>query len=131
MEFHPSKIPISKTFDVKDEKQATEAAHEMVMIGFEKEDKGFKVLMSKENEKIAKRIGYTVTTTVTYALRKTNQERDVRYWTYHEDKDNYAIVFVSSKVLEKLLSFAFNASTIFSLRFKCPIELIRSSNKFL
>ena len=59
MEFHPSKIPISKTFDVKDEKQATEAAHEMVMIGFEKEDKGFKVLMSKENEKIAKRIGYT------------------------------------------------------------------------
>ena len=54
------------------------------------------------NEKTAKRIGYTVTTTVTYALRKTNQERDVRYWTYHEDKDNYAIVFVSSKVLEKL-----------------------------
>ena len=102
MEFHPSKIPISKTFDVKDEKQATEAAHEMVMIGFEKEDKGFKIVMSKENEKIAKRIGYTVTTTVTYALRKTNQERDVRYWTYHEDKDNYAIVFVSSKVLEKL-----------------------------
>ena len=102
MEFHPSKIPISKTFDVKDEKQATEAPHEMVMIGFEKEDKGFKVLMSKENEKIAKRIGYTVTTTVTYALRKTKQERDVRYWTYHEDKDNYAIVFVSSKVLEKL-----------------------------
>ena len=51
MEFHPSKIPISKTFDVKDEKQATEAAHEMVMIGFDKEDKGYKVLMSKENEK--------------------------------------------------------------------------------
>jgi RNase P protein component len=102
MEFHPSKIPISKTFDVKDEKQATEAAHEMVMSGFDKEGKGYKVLMSKENEKTAKRIGYTVTTTVTYALRKTNQERDVRYWTYHEDKDKYAIVFVSSKVLEKL-----------------------------
>ena len=102
MEFHPSKIPISKTFDVKDEKQATEVAHEMVMIGFDKEDKGYKVLMSKENEKTAKRIGYTVTTTVTYALRKTNQERDVRYWTYHEDEDHYAIVFVSSRVLEKL-----------------------------
>ena len=41
MEFHPSKIPIFKTFDVKDEKQATEAAHEMVMIGFDKEDKGY------------------------------------------------------------------------------------------
>ena len=102
MEFHPSKIPISKTFDVKDEKQASEVAHEMVMIGFEKEDKGFKILMPKENDRTAKRIGYTITTTVTYALRKTNQERDVRYWTYHEDKDNYAIVFVSSKVLEKL-----------------------------
>ena len=74
MEFHPSKIPISKTFVVKDEKQATEAAHEMVMMGFDKEDKGYKVVMSKENEKTAKRIGYTVTTTVTYALRKTNQE---------------------------------------------------------
>ena len=102
MEFHPSKIPISKTFIVKDEKHATEAAHEMVMIGFDKENKGYKVLMSKEDEKTAKRIGYTVTTTVTYALRKTNQERDVRYWTYHEDENNYAIVFVSSKVLEKL-----------------------------
>jgi hypothetical protein len=102
MEFHPSKIPISKTFDVKDEKQATEVAHEMVMMGFDKEDKGYKVLMSKENEKTAKRIGYTVTTTVTYALRKTNQERDVRYWTYHEDENHYGIVFVSSKVLEKL-----------------------------
>ena len=102
MEFHPSKIPISKTFDVKDENQATEAAHEMVMMGFEEEDKGYKVLMSKENEKTAKRIGYTVTTTVTYALRKSNQERDVGYWTYHEDDVHYAIVFVSSKVLEKL-----------------------------
>ena len=102
MEFHPSKIPISKTFDVKDEKEASEAAHEMVMIGFEKEDKGYKVLMSKSDEKNAKRIGHTVTTTVSYALRKTNQERDVRYWTYHEDDNNYAIVFVSSKVLEKL-----------------------------
>ena len=102
MEFHPSKIPISKTFDVKDEKEATEAAHEMVMIGFEKEDKGYKVLMSKSDEKNAKRIGHIVTTTVSYALRKTNQERDVRYWTYHEDDEHYAIVFVSSKVLEKL-----------------------------
>jgi len=102
MEFHPSKIPIFKTFYVKDEKQATEAAHEMVMIGFDKENKGYKVLMSKDDDKKAKRIGYTVTTTVTYALRKTKQERDVRYWTYHEDEEYYAIVFVSSRVLEKL-----------------------------
>jgi len=102
MEFHPSKIPIFKIFDVKDEKQATEAAHEMVMIGFDKEDKGYKVLMPKNDDRKAKRIGYTVTTTVTYALRKTNQERDVRYWTFHEDDEHYAIVFVSSKVLGRL-----------------------------
>ena len=51
-EFHPSKIPISKIFNVKDEKQATEAAHEMVMIGFDKEDKGYKVLMSKKMKKL-------------------------------------------------------------------------------
>ena len=67
MEFHPSKIPIFKTFEVNDEKQATEVAHEMVMIGFDKEDKGYKVLMPKGNERAAKRIGYTITTTVTYA----------------------------------------------------------------
>ena len=102
MEFHPSKIPISKTFEVKDEKQATEAAHEMVMMGFDKEDKGFKVLMPKESEKIAKRIGYIVTTTVTSGLRKENQHRDIRYWTYHHDKEHYAIVLVGSKVLEEL-----------------------------
>ena len=111
MEFHPSKIPIFQTFDVKDEKQASDIAHEMVMIGFDKENKGFKVLMPKEDKTAAKRIGYTVTTTVTYALRKTNQERDVRYWTFHENKDHqtegidherYAVVFVSSRVLEKL-----------------------------
>jgi len=111
MEFHPSKIPIFKTFDVKDEKQASDVAHQMVMIGFQSQDKGFKVLMSKNDQKTAKRIGYTVTTTVTYALRKTNQERDVRYWTFIEKKDHntegidhnrYAIVFVSSRVLERL-----------------------------
>ena len=49
--------------------------------------------MPKEDEKTAKRIGYTVTTTVTYALRKTNQERDVRYWTYHEDEGSLCSSF--------------------------------------
>ena len=50
MDFHPSQIPISKTFVLKDEKDATEAAYEMVNIGFTTEDKGFKVLMPKDNE---------------------------------------------------------------------------------
>jgi hypothetical protein len=72
------------------------------MIGFTSDGKGFKVLMPKGDEKKAKRIGYTVTTTVTFALRQTDQDRNVKYWTYHEDTDHYAIVFASIKVLEKL-----------------------------
>jgi len=34
MDFHPSQIPIEKTFDVKDEKDAESAAKEMVRMGF-------------------------------------------------------------------------------------------------
>ena len=95
-------IPIQKTFDLKDEKDAYDAAEEMVEIGFYKEKKGFKVLMSKESEKAAKRIGYILTTTVTSSLRKEKQERDIKYWTYHHDKEHYAIVLVCSKVVEEL-----------------------------
>ena len=95
-------IPIQKTFDLKDEKDAYDAAEKMIQMGFYKEKKGFKVLMPKESEKIAKRIGYIVTTTVTSGLRRENQHRDIRYWTYHHDKEHYAIVLVSSKVFEEL-----------------------------
>ena len=102
MDFHPSQIPIKQIFEVKDEKDASDAAHQMVKIGFFSENKGFKVIMPKNDDKIAKRIGYTVTTTVTYELRKTDQDQNVRYWTYHEDKENYAIVLVSLSVLENL-----------------------------
>ena len=49
-------IPIIKTFDLKDEKDAYDAAEEMVRIGFYKEKKGFKVLMPSESKKTAKRI---------------------------------------------------------------------------
>ena len=95
-------IPIKETFDLKDEKDAYDAAEKMIQMGFYKEKKGFKVLMPKESEKIAKRIGYIVTTTVTSGLRRENQHRDIRYWTYHHDKEHYAIVLVSSKVFEEL-----------------------------
>lgn len=101
MEFHPSKIPIAKVFDIKDEKAANEAAEEMAKMKFEGREDGFKVLMPKE-KKLAKRIGFTVTTGVNYWLRKTKQERNIRYWTYHEDDEHYAIVLVSPNVLEKL-----------------------------
>ena len=102
MDFHPSQIPISKTFELKDEKDATDAAYEMVKIGFTTEDKGFKILMAKDDERKAKRIGYTITTTVTFALRQTDQDKNIKYWTYHEDDNHYAIVFVNYQVLEKL-----------------------------
>ena len=102
MDFHPAQIPIAKTFHLKDEKDASDAAQEMDKIGFFSDNRGFKVLMPKNDTKIAKRIGYTVTTSVTFELRKTGQDRNIRYWTYHEDKENYAIVFVSLNVLENL-----------------------------
>ena len=101
MEFHPSEIPISKIFDVKDEKEASDAAEEMVKLGFSNHKMGFKVLMPKER-KIAKRIGYIVTTSINYGLRQTKQERDLRYWTYHHDKEHFAIVLISSKVFDEL-----------------------------
>ena len=101
MEFHPSKLPIGKTFDIKDEKAASEAAQEMVKLGFSNRKDGFKVLMPKE-KKLAQRIGYTVTTSVNVGLRSTNQDRNIRYWTYHQDKDHYAIVLIDANVVEEL-----------------------------
>ncbi len=56
MEFHPSQIPTEKTFYIKNEKEAEEAAEEMVKLGFSNKKTGFKVLMPK-NSKIAKGIG--------------------------------------------------------------------------
>ena len=101
MEFHPSQIPIEKTFDIKNEKEAEDAAEEMIKLGFSNKKTGFRVLMPKKS-KIAKEIGYIVTTNINYGLRKTNQERDLRYWTYHSDKDHYAIVLISAKVFYEL-----------------------------
>lgn len=101
MDFHPKDLPVSKTYDLRDEKDATDAVNNMVMIGFKNKKDGFRVLMPKET-KLAKRIGYTVTTGVTSGLRQKNEIRDVRYWTYHHDKDHYAIVLISNKALTDL-----------------------------
>ncbi|MBM3905379.1 MAG: hypothetical protein FJ354_01675 [Thaumarchaeota archaeon] len=101
MEFHPSQIPVIKTYSIIDEKAASESAIEMVNLGFENQKGGFRVLMPKQ-EKIAKRIGFTITTEINYMLRKKNQERNLRYWTYHHDEKNYAIVLISGKVFDEL-----------------------------
>lgn len=101
MDFHPKELPISKTYDLKDEKDASDAVEDMVKIGFEGRKEGFKVLMPKET-KLAKRIGYTVTTGITHGLRQENKVRDIKYWTYHHDDEHYAIVLISNTVLTEL-----------------------------
>ncbi|KAG2479105.1 MAG: hypothetical protein NPMRTH1_110010 [Nitrosopumilales archaeon] len=101
MEFHPSNLPIGKIFELLDEKGASDAAEEMIRLGFENRKDGFKVLMPKDS-KLAKRIGYIMTTSINHGLSQKNQEKNIRYWTYHHDKDHYAIVFISSQVLEEL-----------------------------
>jgi len=101
MDFHPKEIPIFKTYDLKDEKEATDAVEDMVNLGFSNRKDGFKILMPKQ-EKLAKRIGYTVTTGVNVGLRKKNEIRDIKYWTYHHDSEHYAIVLISDKVFEDL-----------------------------
>ncbi len=101
MDFHPKDLPISKTYDLKDEKDAAEAVEDMVKLGFENRKEGIKVLMPKES-KLAKRIGYTVTTGVTQGLREKNEVRDIRYWTYHHDEEHYAIVLISNTTLTEL-----------------------------
>lgn len=101
MEFHPKDLPVSKTYDLKDEKDANDAVKDMVKIGFKNKKEGFRVLMPKDT-KLAKRMGYAVTTGVTHGLRQVNQVRDIRYWTYHHDDKHYAIVLISNAILTEL-----------------------------
>ena len=101
MDFHPKELPISKTYDLKDEKDASDAVEDMVKMGFDGRKDGFKVLMPKET-KLAKRIGYTITTGVTKGLRQKNETRDVKYWTYHYDDEHFAIVLIDNSALTEL-----------------------------
>ena len=101
MDFHPKDLPISKTYEVKNESEAVQAVEDMVNLGFKDKKAGYKVLMPKET-KIAKRIGYTITTGVTKGLRQKNETRDVKYWTYHHNKDNFAIVLIDNSTLTEL-----------------------------
>ena len=101
MNFHPKDLPILKTYVLKDEKDASNAVEDIVKLGFENRKEGFKVLMPKES-RIAKRIGYTVTTGVTQGLRQKNKIRDIKYWTFHHDEDHFAIVLISNTALTEL-----------------------------
>jgi len=101
MEFHPSQIPISKTFEIKNEMMAPEISAEMVKLGFSAQKGGFKVIMTKDKE-VARKIGFTIMSELNQDLRKAKQERDVRYWIYSHDQDHFAMVLISSRVLSSL-----------------------------
>lgn len=101
MDFHPSNIPILKTFEVDDEEDASKTASELVKAGFSTQKNGFRVLMPKDKT-IARRIGFLLVNELNYGLRKTKQERDVRYWIYQHDKSHYAIVLISSRAFQSL-----------------------------
>ena len=101
MDFHPKDLPISKIYDLKNEDDAMNAVEDMVKLVFKEKKEGFKVLMPKET-KIAKRIGYTITTGVTKGLREKKETRDVKYWTYHHDDEHFAIVLIDNSALEEL-----------------------------
>ena len=101
MDCHPKDLPITKVYDLKNENDATLAVEDMVNLGFKNKKEGFKVLIPKET-KLAKRIGYTITTGVTKGLRQKNETRDVKYWTYHHDDEHFAIVLIDNSVLTEL-----------------------------
>lgn len=101
METHPRDVPISETFDLKDIADADKAIERIVNVGFAGQKKGFRVLMPKER-RIAKRIGYRVTSGVSYGLRNKGHPRDVKFWTYHYDDDHYAIVLADRLLAESL-----------------------------
>jgi hypothetical protein len=101
MDFHPSQLPILKTFEVDNESQASYTASEMVKLGFSNQKSAFRVLMINEKD-LAKKIGFLIINEINFGLRKTKQERDVMYWIYHHDKSHYAMMLISSKVFHEL-----------------------------
>jgi hypothetical protein len=101
MEFHPSQLPIAHSFMIADERKSADVAAQMVRMGFSMQKGAFKIIMPKE-QKVAKKIGFTIMNELNFGLRKAKQERDVRYWIYSHDKDHYAMVLISSKVMQEL-----------------------------
>jgi len=101
MEFHPSQLPISQTFQIDDEGKASDITQQMIKMGFALQKGAFRIIMTKEKS-TAKKIGFTILNELSLGLKKTKQERDIRYWIYNHDAEHYAMVLISSKVLSSL-----------------------------
>ena len=101
MEFHPSQLPISQTFQVDDEYNAPDIAQQIVKVGFATQKGAFRIIMRKEKG-TAKKIGFTILNELNQGLKRTKQERDIRYWIYSHDTEHYAMVLISSKILSHL-----------------------------
>ena len=101
MDFHPSQIPISHSFEIQDEYKVPQMVEQLVKLGFSSQKGAFRIIMTKDKE-IAKKIGFTMLNELNVKLRKAKQERDVRYWIYSYDPDHYAMVLISSKVMQEL-----------------------------
>jgi hypothetical protein len=100
MEIHPSQIPTSCTFDVKDYSDTFKVLNEILAMDFKKES-GFKILMPKDKN-LARRIGYTIVNELNKGLRMQRYTDNVKYFVYHHDTEHYAIILVSQERLAKL-----------------------------
>ena len=99
MDIHPSKIPVSKSFDVKVQSDVGKVINEMLTMDFKYA--GCRILMPKD-QNLAKRLGYTIVNELNRGLRMQRYPHKIRYFVYHHDPEHYAIVIVSEETLAKL-----------------------------
>lgn len=100
MDMHPSQIPISQLFDVKDYSEAGKVINEMLKLDFSKET-GFKVLMPKD-QSLARKLGYTILNELNKGLKMQQYRHRIRYFVYYHDAEHYANVIASEEALAKL-----------------------------
>ena len=100
MDVHPSQIPISQLFNVKDHSDAWKTINEMLAMDFSKEQ-AFKILMPKDQD-LARKLGYAIVNELNKGLRIQRYQHNIRYFVYHHDSEHYAIVIASEEVLAKL-----------------------------
>ena len=54
MDFHPSQLPILKTFEINEELQVSNAVSEMIKLGFSNHKSALRVLMTNEKDLVKK-----------------------------------------------------------------------------